>query len=111
MQLPADLPFGLNPERAYRRTDLQLEPGDRFVIVTDGMLERRAAALPLTVLLGQTRTLHPREATRRLADTVLDVAGPQLADDATILMLDWHGQHKRQRVSRAGADRPDASRR
>ena len=111
VQLPADLPFGLNAERAYRRTDLQLEPGDRFVIVTDGMLERRAAALPLTALLEQTRTLHPREATRRLADAVLEVAGPQLADDATMLVLDWHGQHKRERDSRAGADRSDASRR
>jgi hypothetical protein len=75
------------------------------VFVTDGMLERQAAALPLAALLEQTRTMHPREVTRRLADTVLDVAGPQLADDATILMLDWHGQHNRQRDSRAGADR------
>jgi len=106
VQLPADLPFGLNAGREYRRTELQLEPGDRLVIVTDGMLERRAAALPLTALLGQTRTLHPREATRHLADTVLGVAGPQLADDATILMLDWHGQHNRQRDSHAGADHP-----
>lgn len=105
VQLPADLPFGLNAGKQYRRTDLQLEPGDRFVIVTDGMLERRADALPLTALLGRTRTLHPREATRHLADTVLSVAGPQLADDATILMLDWHGQHNRQRDSHAGADR------
>jgi serine phosphatase RsbU (regulator of sigma subunit) len=104
VQLPADLPFGLNADREYRRTDLRLEPGDRVVIVTDGMLERRAAALPLAALLEQTRTLHPREATRHLADTVLDVAGPQLADDATVLMLDWHGPHHRQRDSRAGAD-------
>ena len=102
VQLPADRPFGLNAERSYRVTDLQLLPGDRLVIVTDGMLERRAAALPLTALLEQTRTLHPREATRHLADTVLEVAGPQLADDATILMLDCHGQHQRHRDSHAG---------
>ena len=69
------------------------------------MLERRAAALPITDLLGQTRKLHPREATRRLADGVLEVAGPKLADDATILMVDWHGHHGRDRDSRAGADR------
>jgi serine phosphatase RsbU (regulator of sigma subunit) len=103
--LPADLPFGLNADGEYRQTDLQLEPGDRFVIVTDGMLERRAAAVPLTVLLEQTRALHPREATRRLADAVIEVAGPRLADDATILMLDWHGLHGQQRDSRAGANR------
>jgi serine phosphatase RsbU (regulator of sigma subunit) len=105
VQLPADLPFGLNADRGHRRTDLQLEPGDRFVIVTDGMLERRAADLPLTKLLDQTRALHPREATRKLADAVLDVAGPQLADDATILLFDWHGHHDHPRDSREGADR------
>jgi serine phosphatase RsbU (regulator of sigma subunit) len=105
VQLPVDLPFGLNAQRGYRRTDLTLEPGDRFVIVTDGMLERRAASLPLTAILDQTRTLHPREATRHLADAVLDAAGPDLADDATIFMLDWHGQHGHPRDSQAGADR------
>lgn len=103
--LPVDLPFGLNGNRGgYRSTDVPLQPGDRLVIVTDGMLERQAAALPLTDLLTQTRQLHPREATRRLADGVLEVAGPKLADDATILMLDWHGHHGRDRDSRAGAD-------
>jgi serine phosphatase RsbU (regulator of sigma subunit) len=105
VELPIDLPLGLNTGGQYRRADLQLEPGDRFVIVTDGMLERQASVLPLTDLLAQTRAVHPREATRRLADAVLDLAGPELADDATILVLDWHGQHGRQRDSRAGADR------
>lgn len=105
VELPVDLPFGLNDERGYRSTDLQLEPGDRFVVVTDGLIERRAAALPLLALLDRTRALHPREATRNLADAVLEVAGPQLADDATIFMLDWYAGHGRQRDSLAGADR------
>lgn len=104
VQLPINRPFGLNAPQRYRSADLQLRPGDRFVIVTDGMLERRAAELPLTELLGHTRGLHAREATRRLADAVLDVAGPDLADDATILVVDWHGGHGHPRDSRAGAD-------
>jgi serine phosphatase RsbU (regulator of sigma subunit) len=103
LELPADRPFGLNANREYRQTDLQLEPGDRLVIVTDGMLERRAATLPLIKLLDQTRALHPRETTRYLADAVLGVAGPELADDATILVIDWHGQDEH-RDSRAGAN-------
>lgn len=103
VELAIDRPFGLNAERNYRSNEVQLEPGDRFVIVTDGMLERRAASLALTDLLGQLRPLHPREVTRHLADAVLGVAGPNLADDATILVLDWHGQHQ-PRDSRAGAD-------
>ena len=57
-------------------------------------------------MLEQTRALHPREATQHLADTVLELAGPQLADDATVLMVDWHGEFERPRVSRAGADTP-----
>jgi len=69
------------------------------------MLERQAAELPLMELLAQTRELHAREATRHLADGVLEVAGPRLADDATILLLDWHGDHGHARDSRAGADR------
>lgn len=105
VELPADLPFGLNGERGYRHTELRLEPGDRLALVTDGMLERRAAAVPLAALLAQTRPLHPREATRHLADAVLKIAGPQLADDATILVVDWHGHHGRPRDSRGGADR------
>lgn len=103
VQLPINLPFGLNAGQGYRRSELHLEPGDRFVIVTDGMLERRAASLPLIQLLDQTRDLHPREVTRHLADAVIGIAGPQLADDATILVLDWHGQDEH-RNSRAGAD-------
>ena len=35
------------PDTAYRSTDLVLEPGDRLVLVTDGMLERNAATLDL----------------------------------------------------------------
>ena len=44
VQLPVDLPLGLFKDTAYRSTDLILEPGDRLVIVTDGMLKRGAAA-------------------------------------------------------------------
>jgi serine phosphatase RsbU (regulator of sigma subunit) len=102
--LPIDRPFGLNADREYHQTDVQLEPGDRLVVVTDGMLERRAANLPLIELVAQTRALHPRETTRYLADAVLGVAGPKLADDATILVLDWHGQDEH-RDSHAGANR------
>jgi serine phosphatase RsbU (regulator of sigma subunit) len=81
-----------------------LEPGDRVVFVTDGMLQRNAAALDLIAEIRQTRSLHPRETTRQLADNVLDVTGPTLADDATLMVLDWHGHHGRDRATVAGAD-------
>ena len=112
VQLPVDLPLGLFEDTAYRSTDLILEPGDRLVIVTDGMLERNAAARDLTVEINKAMSLHPREATRQLADNVLADSGPSLADDATLLVLDWHGHDGRpgrDRDTVAGADPERAS--
>ncbi len=100
---PAGLPFGLFADEVYEELDLGLEPEDRLVFVTDGMLERRAATIDLAAAITDTRTLHPREATRRLADAVLSATGPELADDATLLVLDWHGPDG-DRHTVAGAD-------
>lgn len=106
IELPRGVPLGLFPDAEYQITQLPLEPGDRLVLVTDGMLERTAAALDLEGEIWETRSLHPRETTRRLADKVLDAVGPSLADDATLLVLDWHGHHGRDRDTVAGADTP-----
>ncbi|AEV87056.1 Phosphoserine phosphatase rsbP [Actinoplanes sp. SE50] len=104
LTLPRNLALGMFPNRRVSAGAVTLEPGDRLVIVTDGMRERRAAALDLTARLRSLAALHPREAVRALADGVLDVAGPTLEDDATLLIIDWHGHHGRQRRTRAGAD-------
>lgn len=106
IDLPADLPFGLFPDATYRSTDLDLLPGDRLVVVTDGMLERNASGLDLPALIAKTGALHPREATRYLADLVLQAAGHALADDATLLVLDWYGDHGRGRDTTAGVPSP-----
>ncbi len=103
VEVPPDLPLGMFADTGYHTTDLVLEPGDRLVIVTDGMLERDAAALNLTSEISTTRGLHPREATRRLTDRVLETSGPVLADDATLLVLDWYGGHGSDRATVAGA--------
>lgn len=107
--LPADLPLGMFPDTCYRSTDLELVPGDRLLLVTDGMLERNAAALDLRTAIAETRDLHPREATRALTRKVLDVTGPALSDDATLLVLDWHGGHGRERQTLTGAEPEFAS--
>ena len=104
VELPADLPLGLFEGTTYRSTTLPLLPGDRLVVVTDGMLERASASVDLEVHVGRTRDLHPREATRELADLVLSASGGELADDAALLVLDWHGDHGRPRRTVAGAD-------
>jgi serine phosphatase RsbU (regulator of sigma subunit) len=109
VDLPADVPFGLFPETTYRSTVLTLEPGDRVVLVTDGMLERNAAGIDLSVAIRETRALHAREAVRGLADSVLRATGHDLKDDATVMLLDWHGGHHRQRSTASGADLVRAS--
>ncbi len=104
LPLPADPPLGVLPGSSYRSTDVPLCPGDRLLLVTDGLLERNAANLDLVSHILATRGDHPREAVRYLADAVVAVAGPVLPDDATLLVLDWHGGHQNPRDSRAGAD-------
>jgi serine phosphatase RsbU (regulator of sigma subunit) len=37
--LDADLPLGVDPETTYRVQPLQLEPGDRLVLLSDGVLK------------------------------------------------------------------------
>lgn len=104
IDIPADAPLGMFLDTTYGSTDLVLQPGDRLTLVTDGMLERTAAELDIESELGVLRDLHPREATRYLADKVLDVTGHTLEDDATLLILDWHGDHARDRTTDSGAD-------
>ncbi len=109
IELPVDMPLGLFADATYRRSRVRLEPGDRVVLVTDGMLERNAAGLDLHEAIKDTRSLHPREAVRALADRVLQATGGALDDDATVLCLDWFGGHGRDRSSVHGADRSAAS--
>jgi serine phosphatase RsbU (regulator of sigma subunit) len=108
--LPVDLPLGMFRDTVYRSTDLVLEPGDRLLLVTDGMLERNAADLDLRAEILATRDLHPRDATRALTRRVVEVAGGTLADDATLLVVDWHGDHGRERLTALGSEPRRASR-
>ena len=109
IDLPADPPLGLFPDTTYRASPLGLEPGDRLVLVTDGMLERKAAGIDLPSAIRGTRSLHPREAVRAMADRALEATGQDLSDDATVLCLDWHGGHGRDRASVQGAEQMRAS--
>jgi serine phosphatase RsbU (regulator of sigma subunit) len=89
--LDIDMPFGLYPGRDLRVQYVQLDPGDRVVLVTDGMLERNAEDVDLPALLCRAATTHARELVYELAESVLHEASGNLDDDATVLCLDWRG--------------------
>ncbi|MEE1758708.1 MULTISPECIES: PP2C family protein-serine/threonine phosphatase [unclassified Streptomyces] len=92
IELAVNLPFGVAAPIPYRVQELRLRPGDRLILLTDGMLDRGAAAADLKGVLLDTRALHPREVVRSLTAAVLDACHGHLKDDATVLVLDWHGQ-------------------
>ncbi|MEU5891642.1 PP2C family protein-serine/threonine phosphatase [Streptomyces sp. NPDC047461] len=102
VELAANLPFGVVAPTPYRLQELHLRPGDRLVLLTDGMQERDAAAVDLASVIHDTRALHPREAVRSLTAAVLDACHGSLRDDATVLILDWHSNR-----SRPAEPRPD----
>ncbi|MFI8193347.1 PP2C family protein-serine/threonine phosphatase [Streptomyces sp. NPDC085946] len=91
LALKVNLPFGVPAPVTYQVQELQLEPGDRLVLITDGMRERAAAAVDLPALVHDTREEHPREVVRALTTAVHEACGGSLPDDATTMVLDWHG--------------------
>ncbi|WP_317446186.1 PP2C family protein-serine/threonine phosphatase [Streptomyces collinus] len=95
VRLAVNLPFGVAAPTTYRLQKLLLRPGDRLVLLTDGMQERGAAAVDLASVIHDTRALHPREAVRTLTAAVLDACHGNLKDDATVLILDWHSNRSR----------------
>ncbi|MFD8738254.1 PP2C family protein-serine/threonine phosphatase [Streptomyces sp. NPDC059618] len=113
MTCEVDPPFGLglsgDVSHAYRVQDVDLRPGDRLLMLTDGMLEHQGAQVDLFSLLGATGGLHPREAVMMLTSAVLEAAGGRLQDDATVMCLDWHGPQETQRHVSSGADVQQAS--
>ncbi|MGY1671467.1 PP2C family protein-serine/threonine phosphatase [Geodermatophilus sp. SYSU D00710] len=104
--LRVEAPFGVLPGKAFDVQRLPLEPGDRIVFLTDGMLERNAATLDVAAALADTADLHPREVVHALGAAVLSATGGKLRDDATMVCFDWYGGPPRARTTEQGAD-PD----
>lgn len=90
IELDIDMPFGLEPGRAFGEQRIPLLPGDRILLITDGMYENDEG-LDLGALFARTAHLHSREVVRYLGDEVLRAAGGELRDDATVVCIDWHG--------------------
>ncbi|MFD9605759.1 PP2C family protein-serine/threonine phosphatase [Streptomyces sp. NPDC059970] len=105
VRLDADLPFGVHAPGRYRVQNLDLAPGDRLVLYTDGMQERQAESVDLPDMIHNTAGEHPREVVQTLTQAVTDACHGHPADDATIVCLDWHGPQPAGRHAQAGADR------
>ena len=103
VDLEPDLPFGLGEHR-YRVQPLPLEPGDRLVFLTDGLVERNGPQIDIQALVAQGAEMHPRETVQHLIRGVLQATGGHLKDDATVMCLDWHGGSRSLRTSDSGAD-------
>ena len=103
--LAADPPFGTVRDHPYRVQQLPLEPGDRLIFFTDGILERNTTSVDIEAMVEAGAGMHPREAVQHLIQAILEATGGALNDDATALCLDWHGGPKRERDTDSGANR------
>ncbi len=94
VKLDVNLPFGVPASGPYQVQDIDLCPGDRLVLYTDGMQERQASTVDLPGLLRATATAHPREAVRDMVTAVTEACDGHVEDDATVLCLDWYGPRR-----------------
>lgn len=95
--LRPEIPFGM-PFSVERRVEkLELQPGDRLTLFSDGMIEAKPDGGELFGLealgriLSETRGLPPSEATRVATRAVRDHRAAHLEDDATIVIVDIAG--------------------
>lgn len=103
-ELEADpaTPMGFDAGAA-QVTEASLEPGDRLLLYSDGVVEARApdgaffGVDRLSELLSKAEAagLHMSETVRRLAREILDHQAGDLQDDATLLLVEWRGSSGR----------------
>ncbi len=99
IELEAQMPLGMFEDTEYTEQEFTVEPGDRLIIVSDGVHTAQspagdvygASALPSA--LRQTRLQDPSEAVRTMTRGLIDYhEGSELLDDAVILCIDWKGR-------------------
>ncbi len=84
-------------------TETSLEPGDRLLLYSDGVVEARAPSGDffgldrLAELLSKAEAagMSMPETVRRLARAILDHQAGDLQDDATLLLVEWRGPQGR----------------
>ncbi|MFD0070496.1 PP2C family protein-serine/threonine phosphatase, partial [Streptomyces sp. NPDC127574] len=99
VELEAQLPLGMFEETAYEEQVFQVEPGDRLVVLSNGVHGALAgdggtfAERALRQTLGATREEPPHEAARAIVNGLFEHFGSkELAADASVVCLDWNGR-------------------
>jgi Stage II sporulation protein E (SpoIIE) len=95
---PTALPVTLGHTRPPVVVEEALEPGDRILLYTDGIIEARSAEgeqfgvdrLTDFVVKAAADQLPAPETARRLVHAILTYQDDKLQDDATVLLADWH---------------------
>ena len=93
---PSSRPLGLQDGPAAE-CRIHLQPGDRVLLYTDGIVEARSPAgeffgeerLADFVVRAQAAGDPPPETLRRLMQSVLDHQAGRLQDDASIVLVEW----------------------
>ena len=97
VEIVAAPPLGMFPDTLYVPERFQLRPGDRLVLISDGIVEAApVGGQPfgengLHDLLREMVDLPAVEVVRKLTAAVVAHRGGDLADDATAVCLDWRG--------------------
>ncbi len=98
LECPPSMPMGLEGRVAGIETEA-LQPGDRVLFFTDGVVESTSDAgepfgldrLVDHLVRATLDGTSPAETVRRLSSSILGYHGLQLADDATLLLVEYHG--------------------
>ncbi|GAA3818693.1 PP2C family protein-serine/threonine phosphatase [Sphaerisporangium flaviroseum] len=107
LQCPPAHPMGLDLGIPVTLCHEQLEPGDRVLLYSDGITEarnRHGQEFGLTrftdfIIRATADGLPVPETLRRLIRNVLSYHDGNLQDDATVLLVEWHGTaHRRLRL-------------
>jgi serine phosphatase RsbU (regulator of sigma subunit) len=103
------LPLGMFSDTRYRAQPLTLVPGDRLIVVSEGLYGARSpdgaayGGVPLSAALRSARLQDPSETVRLvISDLLAHHDGADLAGDAIAVCLDWAGAAGRP-VAAAGA--------
>jgi serine phosphatase RsbU (regulator of sigma subunit) len=96
-QVPAAPPLGMFADTLYVPERLQLRPGDRLILISDGIIEAKPVGGDpfgengLHALLRDTAGLSAVETVRQVTAGVVAHRAGDLQDDATAVCLDWRG--------------------